>query len=284
MRCLSPISIRNPKGNSNTDRVTVPCGKCYACLSKRRSDWCFRLGQELKVASAAHFITLTYADDFLPRDENGVPCVVKRDCQLFFKKLRKLIYPNKIRYFLVSEYGTRTFRPHYHLILYNFPTDGYDIDIILARCWSVGFYKCGSVTGASINYVAKYCVSSEDLPDLFVPVFMLCSRRPAIGSNYLSRAVIDWLRSGLKTYVLDNGFKKSLPRYYRKKVYSGTFDDVLIKHRSDSILRQQLRDYYLKWQDYDSKALQLGQPSMQSQESVAYVERIRKTIKNVKKD
>ena len=42
------------------------------------------------------------------------------DQNLFFKRLRKFIserYDEKIRYYLVSEYGGRTYRPHWHGIL-----------------------------------------------------------------------------------------------------------------------------------------------------------------------
>ena len=43
------------------------------------------------------------------------------DQNLFFKRLRKLIaekYDEKICYYLVSEYGGRTYRPHWHGILF----------------------------------------------------------------------------------------------------------------------------------------------------------------------
>ncbi|MDX8558692.1 hypothetical protein OZ663_18615, partial [Elizabethkingia sp. HX CGY] len=41
-----------------------------------------------------------------------------RDFQLFMKRARKL-QEKKISYFLVGEYGSQTFRPHYHAIVFD---------------------------------------------------------------------------------------------------------------------------------------------------------------------
>ena len=104
--CYSPMSIPRPNGRGSTDRITVPCNKCVACTSRLRQAWAFRLAQEAKTAETAFFITLTYAPEHLPVNEDGLPFVSKRDCQLFLKRLRRSLPNRKIRYYLVSEYGT----------------------------------------------------------------------------------------------------------------------------------------------------------------------------------
>jgi len=63
----------------------VPCGKCLACSSNYRRDWVARMILESQAHSDAVFVTLTYSDDNLP--DRG--SLVKRDLQLFFKRLRR---------------------------------------------------------------------------------------------------------------------------------------------------------------------------------------------------
>lgn len=45
----------------------------------------------------------------------------KRDAQLFLKRVRKNLSKysdEKIRYYIVSEYGPKTFRAHYHVLFF----------------------------------------------------------------------------------------------------------------------------------------------------------------------
>ncbi|AXB22553.1 replication initiation protein [Lynx canadensis associated microvirus CLP 9413] len=49
--------------------------------------------------------------------------LAKRDFQLFMKRLRKAFPDQKIRYFAAGEYGSETFRPHYHAILFGLKLD-----------------------------------------------------------------------------------------------------------------------------------------------------------------
>lgn len=82
---------------------------------------------ELMYHEQACFITLTYDDFHIPRRFYGdprsgsaLPCytLCLRDVQLFFKRLRKAFPAAVIRYFGCGEYGSRTFRPHYHFVLF----------------------------------------------------------------------------------------------------------------------------------------------------------------------
>lgn len=122
----------------------VPCGKCYVCRSRNQNSWYVRLKEEMKVATSCYFVTLTYSDDNIPRDENGVPVVSSRDVQLFFKRLRsKLPKGQKIKYFLCSEYGPQTFRPHYHFILFDFPPE-FGVLECIEKSWPNGFVTVSS--------------------------------------------------------------------------------------------------------------------------------------------
>lgn len=142
-------------------RDVVPCGKCNYCLQTKRADWSFRLIQELKVADSAHFLTMTYNEDELPRSDSGIPSLNKEHVQLFQKRLREVqrrAYPGStnLRYYTVGEYGTRTLRPHYHSILFNL--QGKLLPQI-TDIWSHGGVFVGDVTGASIHYVTKYVIN-----------------------------------------------------------------------------------------------------------------------------
>lgn len=73
-----------------------------------------RLLLEMRRYEYSYFVTLTYSNLTLPRNENGVPTLSKSDLQKFFKRLRKRI---SFKYFAVGEYGEDKGRPHYHAII-----------------------------------------------------------------------------------------------------------------------------------------------------------------------
>lgn len=220
MQCISPIHIKRPGGHSNADLITVPCGKCYACLSRKRSEWAFRLQKEARYSSSAYFFTLTYDDEHVSVNENGFPSVSKDDIQRFMKRLRKMYVPNKIRYFITSEYGPSTLRPHYHGLIFGAPVASVDrIYRDLEKAWGLGYVQAGTVTPASINYCAKYCVSKHSSPVGSTPCFSLMSRRPGLGFAFLE-AQGSMFQSQLKDWtILPGGYRQRLPRFFRNKLF-----------------------------------------------------------------
>src|ERR1044072_3765305 len=109
-QCLTPFSVREKK-TGNT--LPVPCGKCPNCCARRVSGWSFRLMQEDKDALSAHFVTLTYSNDFVPITANNFMTLDKKHVQKFMKLLRYYSpkFP-KIKYYAAGEYGSKTWRPH----------------------------------------------------------------------------------------------------------------------------------------------------------------------------
>lgn len=154
--CLTPFSVTL----DNENVVQVPCGKCPICRARRISQWSFRLMEQEKVSTSAHFITLTYATEHVPITGKGFMSIVKRDIQLFLKRLRKSHHPSEhpIKYYAVGEYGGRTNRPHYHVIIFNA-----DLDKI-QPAWKLGQVHYGTVTGASIGYTLKYMSKKGRIP------------------------------------------------------------------------------------------------------------------------
>lgn len=239
--CMTPWSAKT----LSKDYQDVPCGKCPECIKRNISQWSFRLLQEEKHSDTAYFITLTYDNDHIPIQRSGYLTLRPRDLQLFFKKLRKAHtkqrhnrgVPN-IRYFAVGEYGGRTLRPHYHLVLFNSSLEimfgkqdllalhytGYDgaCPVKLIQ-WEHGNATVGHVTGASVGYVLKYMSKPGKIPmhrnDDRVPEFRRMSK--GIGEKYLTPAQKQWHVNDLKErmYCSLDGKKLSMPRYYKERIY-----------------------------------------------------------------
>lgn len=216
MECLHPKYIAKQE-------MVVPCGRCAFCSATRRTDWATRLHYEGLLHYGSKFVTLTYDDKFL-NWEYGNPQLSKYDLQCWFKRVRNAGY--KFRYYAVGEYGSRTYRPHYHVLVFgDVPRD------ILINAWTkvvqekrvpIGHVHIGNVTQASINYCLGYMVTGKSWQMLHKRVrpFCLMSRRPGLGANYLSSDMKAWHKSDRKNYVMLEGEKKHLPRYYKTKIFS----------------------------------------------------------------
>lgn len=217
MRCMHPLTLI-----IDNERQFVPCGKCNFCLETRRAHWSFRLAQELKVSTSAHFLTLTYDDKKIPFTPEGVSTLRKDDVQRFIKRLRRLLEGQSIRYYAVGEYGTRTIRPHYHVLAFNIQGDAYNV---VDKTWGLGNIMVGTVTEASIHYVTKYHVNVKNEYPGREPPFALMSRKPGIGANYFLTHS-EWHMYSDRLYTQVNGFTRSLPRYYRVKMFENRLVDL----------------------------------------------------------
>lgn len=285
--------------------INVPCGKCEACLAKRKSEWIFRLTKEFENSKSAYFITLTYDTENVPwnADEDGNPInysVSKRDAQLFLKRLRKNIWPFKVRFFLVSEYGPTSYRPHYHLLLFNYPNELKDSIIErVESAWNQGFVTISSVNPARIAYVCGYCLDNSDLPEDFTKNFMLCSRRPAIGHQFLDDInTVNYLRhkqDGL-CYIRINGesVPVRIPRYYRDKIFDRNGMDEIACKNSEYVsdksrkLKHLQKDWLVK-HGYEVNEVTLNTPypsspmDLELQQGELFRQRVRKKAKMHKK-
>jgi len=232
MECLKPLYLVNRE-------MVVPCGACAFCAATKRSDWALRLHYEQKMHVGSKFVTLTYADNELiwkdGQAQLSKPNVEGNShLQLFFKKVRKA--GHKLRYFAVGEYGAKTFRPHYHIILFG------DVpDAAIRKAWSKGLVHIGSVTTQSIMYCLGYIVNGKGwkMKHKRVPPFTIMSRRPGLGANYLSPQMIEWQKSDRKNYAILDGQKRHLPRYYKEKIFS-KLDRVRISVRAEKETFQKL--------------------------------------------
>lgn len=217
--------------NSKNESQVVPCGKCNFCLQNRRNAWAYRLSYELRRAKSATFITLTYDNDHVPVKIIGTrPYLVldKTELQSFHKVLKqyqhRLLKKEKvsdrktwkIKYYSVGEYGTAYNRPHYHCILFNLhPKVKHKLE--LNEIWTKGTIFFGTVEDASIQYVAKYVIDREQAEDLRTRPFANMSK--GLGSNYIDKRK-DYHRASKHLYVMKDGFKQAMPRYYKERIFT----------------------------------------------------------------
>ena len=114
------------------DLIQIPCGHCIGCRLEYSRQWANRCLLELKDHDSAYFVTLTYNDWHVPMSHYTDPMtgefcdaqtLRKRDYQLFMKRLRKAFPGQQIRFYAAGEYGPKTYRPHYHAILFGLKLD-----------------------------------------------------------------------------------------------------------------------------------------------------------------
>lgn len=182
MKCLRPTQFNNAHGNY------ISCGQCMPCRITRRSEWTTKLMLEWKTFKDGVFVTLTYAPDYLPDKEyfkGG--SLNKSDLQKFLKRFR-FNYQNKygktkIRHFAVGEYGDKSQRAHYHILLFN-------VDIEFAeetveKSWTLGLTQTDPLHENRIKYTVGYTIkkltSLQHYPDGRVPEFSIQSKNPALG-------------------------------------------------------------------------------------------------------
>ena len=208
----------------------VPCGKCIPCLKRRSSHWSFRINQEAKAAKSSCFLTLTY--DQVPLTQNGLPTLVKKDYQNFFKRLRKLAPAqkgiNRLKYFACGEYGTKSQRPHYHAIVMNIPQKVINNADLIRNTWQHGHTLVTNSNLKTINYVVGYITKGGFKPQIDhingiyddrIPEFQLMSK--GLGESYLTDRMIKYYRDRkLFAIVHEDGHILSMPRYYKQKIFN----------------------------------------------------------------
>lgn len=263
-RCLDDIPDANTLARlrSNGSRfitqfIEIPCGHCISCRLKQSKDWANRCMLEAQEHDSNYFVTLTYNDDNLPEpnplldsiDPVTGECEVspvhplnKRDVQLFMKRLRKKVSPDKIRFFGCGEYGSESMRPHYHLILFGLSL--YDLEVCgknelgqnyyisktIGDCWyneqnhsSLGFHSVAECTWETCAYTARYVTKKRTGSDSqiyevynFPSEFSLCSRKPGIARNYYdnNNHLIYETDELIIPRGLDKSIKSKPPKYF----------------------------------------------------------------------
>lgn len=266
-----------------TDYVDLPCRSCPECYEQTRREWITRAVCESKMHDKMIFLTLTYSDDKIPIsefvDEDGViwkhSTLRYKDFQNFMKRLRKSL-DRPIRFMVCGEYGSHTFRPHYHAIIYGVGLDDfggiaeYSVnshgDTLytcgeLERIWKNGYVICSPANIATIGYVAGYVAKKSDnykgksfyKTANIVPPFIRSSNRPGLGGAYIDLHFNDYnsaydyrsvstVDEPFKVYLTSNWKRK----YEERKIYAPMLKKGLIfSVNYDKIVEDgALTDYY----------------------------------------
>ena len=255
-------------------QMEVPCGQCMGCRLSRTASWASRIQHEAQLYDKNAFVTLTYDNEHLPDDYS----LNIKHLQKFFKRLRKYVEPEKIRFYACGEYGdidqvknpieklmyqqkypgTTLARPHFHAIIFNYWPD--DCELLqetnygnlyksdrLAKIWKNGYTTIGSCTFESAAYCASYCTKklngdkAENHYQGRKPEFGTMSRKPGIAS--------EWYEKYKKQTVNHNtvavrGREIAPPRYYKDRLKKD-FPIKALQNKLDSIGK------YLSETDYD---------------------------------
>lgn len=247
----SPLWSKFDKlGLTKEKPILIPCGKCLACKATYARDWANRCFLESLLYEHNSFLTLTYDESSIPKRnyvDNGSGLYLskvsldKRDVQLFLKRLRifysRYLNVKKIRFFMCGEYGPRTQRPHYHLLLFNLPV--YDKVLyskneygsptftskILSKLWGKGNCIIGNVSYESASYVARYTAKKIYKADKtsklgLVSEYVSMSRKPGIGEGWFKSNYIKLYRQGSIPIATSMGKFNITPNRYFDKLYS----------------------------------------------------------------
>lgn len=176
-----------------------------------------------------------------------------------FDKKHNRFYPEfyrPIRFYMCGEYGSDFGRPHFHALLFNFDFDDKYVfkrtpagELIyrspfLESLWPNGYSSIGELTFNSAAYVARYIdskVTGDAADDHYAwvdpatgevfwrqPEFNRMSLKPGLGSGWYDKFSGDVFPHD---YVISNGKKLPVPRYYFK-LYKCTnpFDSDAVSH------------------------------------------------------
>lgn len=219
--------------------IKLPCGRCVECQRKRSAEWASRCLLEAREYKDNCIVTLTY------RETDGI--LHKRDYQLFLKRLRKKIFPQKIKYFCAGEYGKKGARPHFHIIIFGYrpkdlilqTRDGIGTQLYSSRelesLWGHGFISVGDLSYKSCLYSAKYLQKSvydKCKKEGIQPPFLAMSKGIAANAAYKVDYNVDRIYINGKAYIP--------PRYFDKLQEREGVDLSEVKEkrkRSDIYLR-----------------------------------------------
>ncbi|WGL31198.1 replication initiator protein [Dipodfec virus UOA04_Rod_765] len=273
-----PLPNTNRNGAAYKAGITeFDCGACPECLRKRSSVWALRAYYEAKEHVFSCSVCLTY-DQYIRDTRTGKiigervaseMTVNKRDIQLFMKRVRKL-FGKDIKYICSSEYGKRTHRPHYHVILfgvrfpdchfYKMSNRGNPIykSATLDRLWKHGICTVDAlnVTPAVARYCTKYAVKGRGND-----TFMLCSQHVGLKGLIENFNGIDYVENGTRHPIPRAVWQEIILRDCQKEFdeyenlyglrptykYTSKFDNVNFLARS---YYREIRDSYPLYQKY----------------------------------
>lgn len=246
-------------------------------MQRRASAWAFRILQEKKRSTSAHFVTLTYDDAHVPINDHMQLTLDRKEIPLYMKRLRKLHEKIKtkkskpLKYYAVGEYGEEFERPHYHMILFNAQAE------LIPLAWAkektmLGMCQIGDkgVTAGGAKYLCEYLLTADTQDNrIREKPFSLMSKN--LGDNYLTKEMKQWhLQRDGQTIVLPNGtlektrtryyaihegYKISLPRYYRDKIFPKIYREIDVPLLTEKFMIEEYKKAENNFTEYNNNKI-----------------------------
>lgn len=176
-------------------------------------------------------VTLTYDDAHLPRLEDGRGFLTrgpKSDLTLWLKRFRKSLEPVRVRFYAAGEYGDENWRPHFHVVLFNYPNCRFgqsrytplrrDGSRLVSNCcdrcdrirdtWGKGDIKLIELNDHTAQYSCGYVtkkMTNKDHPALkgLPPEYAVMSRRPGLGVDFMWDVASTFMEFNLEKRQID---------------------------------------------------------------------------------
>lgn len=252
MACNSPLAAwQPPEGrlrfhppaitDASYEALRVSCGRCLGCRKAKARAWAFRCRLEFAQCEEACWATLTYSERYKP------PTLSKWDFSSYLKRLRSRTGTG-VRFFGCGEYGDRSARPHYHVILFGLSRYNPAIE----AAWGMGRVQVDPLSPAAINYVAGYTAKKIGLWDqvrservdketgevyTYQPPFLQMSRRPGIGGSARQ------FSSSWRDFAVSDGRKIPVPRYLHDAWRAQASEEELATHKQAQQARAVVRTW-----------------------------------------
>ena len=264
--CLSPLHIANRALFSHyavtSPMIDVPCGRCDACRDERKTSWedrlCLEVSEWYRLGGVGLMLTFTYNNDCLPhfcRDGYSVACFSSTDITTFLSRLKtrcsRVFGKGFYRYFICSEYGSDTNRPHYHVIFLIRDIKFYVQFVEICRdlwCWIYKRDRKGHFRpSCRLGYMfpkRKNGLYVDDLGRDKSPLF----RSQLAGAKYVCKYVckdlsfydLPSVKYFQKKYFTD--FASCLPKSWKSKNLGFAAVDRIVSTGDDVAIRKLLKD------------------------------------------
>ena len=280
---------------SNNEYIDIPCGRCVGCRLDYSRDWATRCMLEAQYHSRTMFLTITYDDEHVPHSSYVQPetgeirdilTLSPRDFTLFMKRLRYYYfekYKKELRFFACGEYGSSTFRPHYHAIVFNLDLDDlkevkksrsgfplYQSDLV-DKAWDKGYVLLSDNNWQTSAYTARYIMKKQkgDDADFYdeynvEPEFVRMSRMPGIARQYYDDHKKDIYKND--EIILNDGMTVKPPKYF-DDLYADEFPNEFEEVRNKRIEAAKISDD-VKEILYGDKYLRLEREEVNKKKSI----------------
>lgn len=263
MSCINKYDFSYFDRIGQKHTLSVDCGHCVNCMIKKQSALEFLAKKELLSKylnnQGASFVTLTYDDTHLPKNELGLVTLKRRDVQLFIKKMRRnMEYHNKkipFKYIYCGELGSEGARPHYHIIFIGLTE--YQVKQYTKKLWDKGLCDIGVLAQGGIRYVLKYMTKALPPKDVKELRENLNVQNPfvyhsvGLGKEWILQNMDKIVEDGFSFNI--NGKKQLFPKYIMRFVSAHTGIDYIpyVKKFIKEEVLSLAKARHISYQQYD---------------------------------